>query len=83
MPSFFLAALLAAAASSAHADREVGSKPGSRSVPLWSDGSAEVSTDETVDVKLGIPRASRAVRIVVAEHTAHLDFAREFPIIEI
>jgi hypothetical protein len=39
---------------------------------LWADGSAEVSTYEAVDVKYGIPRASRAVMVVVAE-----DFRRE------
>jgi hypothetical protein len=72
MPSLFLAALLAAAASSAPAPRDVW-KPGFGTAALWNDGSAEVSTYETVDVKYGIPRTSRAVLIVVAED---LDRAR-------
>ena len=69
MPSFFLAALLAAAASS----DDAAWKPGFGADPLWNDGSAEVSTYETVDLKYGIPRSSQAVLIVVAED---LDRAR-------
>ncbi len=69
MSSFFLAAALAAAASSG----EVVWKPGFGLASLWNDGAAEVSLYETSDVKYGIPRTSRAVLIVVAED---LDRAR-------
>jgi hypothetical protein len=40
--------------------------------PLWNDGNAEVSFYEARDVRYGVPRASRAALIVVAE-----DFNRE------
>ena len=42
-------------------------KPGFGSNAIWNDGRAEVSSYDAVDVRYGIPRASRAVLIVVAE----------------
>ncbi len=63
MFSFFLAVVLAAPASSS----EVVWKPGFGLAALWNDGAAEVSLYETIDVKYGIPRTSRAALIVVAE----------------
>ena len=66
MLSFFLALALGAPASSGSAGA-VAWNSGFGSASLWNDGAAEVSTYETVDVKYGIPRTSRAVLIVVAE----------------
>jgi hypothetical protein len=42
-------------------------RPGFGRAPLWNDGMAEVSLYEATDVKYGVPRASRAALIVVAE----------------
>ena len=69
MRLFVLATVLAAAASA----RDSAWRPGFGLASLWNDGAAEVSTYETIDVKYGIPRTSRAVLIVVAED---LDRAR-------
>ncbi|MGH9399394.1 MAG: hypothetical protein ACRD00_03435, partial [Thermoanaerobaculia bacterium] len=42
-------------------------KRGFGKAALWNDGNAEVSTYAARDVRYGIPRASRATLIVVAE----------------
>ena len=68
MLPFFLAAALAAPSPGG-----VAWKPGFGGNVLWNDGRAEVSTYDAVDVRYGIPRASVAVLIVVAED---LDRAR-------
>jgi hypothetical protein len=62
----FLVALLVLAARGT-AENAVIWKPGFGRAAIWNDGKAEVSVYDARDLRYGIPRASRAVLIVVAE----------------
>jgi hypothetical protein len=70
VPAALFGALSAAglAAVPAEADKPaVLWKAGFGRAPLWNDGNAEVSVYEARDLRYGLPRASRATLVVVAE----------------